>query len=74
MRQWKVVQTVRERFACRACEGITRPPAPFHTTPRGLSGPSFLAMVICEKFGTRQPLNRQRERYTRKGIEISLST
>src|SRR5215469_16229709 len=24
-RQWKVVQTVREKFACRACESITQP-------------------------------------------------
>ncbi len=73
-RQWKVVQTVRERFACRACEAVTQPPAPFHATPRGLFGPSFLAMVMFEKFGTHQPLNRQRDRYAREGVEISLST
>ena len=29
-RAWKVVQTVRERFACRACEAISQPPAPLH--------------------------------------------
>src|SRR5262245_44422707 len=34
-RQWKVFQTVRERFSCRECETITQPPAPFHVTPRG---------------------------------------
>jgi transposase len=73
-RQWKVVQTVRERFACRACEAVIQPPAPFHATPRGLFGPSFLAMVMFEKFGTHQPLNRQRDRYAREGVEISLST
>ena len=73
-RQWKVVQTVRERFACRACEAVTQPPAPFHATPRGLFGPSFLAMVMFEKFGTHQPLNRQRDRYAREGVDISLST
>jgi transposase len=73
-RQWKVIQTVRERFACRACEAVTQPPAPFHATPRGMFGPSFLAMVMFEKFGTHQPLNRQRDRYAREGVEISLST
>lgn len=73
-RRWKVVQTVRERFACRACEAVTQPPAPFHATPRGLFGPSLLAMVMFEKFGTHQPLNRQRDRYAREGVEISLST
>jgi zinc-finger binding domain of transposase IS66 len=26
-RQWKVIQTVREKFSCRSCEKITQPPA-----------------------------------------------
>lgn len=73
-RRWKVIQTVRERFACRACEAVTQPPAPFHATPRGLFGPSLLAMILFEKFGTHQPLNRQRDRYAREGVELSLST
>jgi transposase len=58
-RQWKVIQTVRERFSCRACETITQPPAPFHVTPRGFAGPNLLAMILFEKFGQHQPLNRQ---------------
>jgi len=73
-RQWKVVQTVREKFSCRDCEKITQPPAPFHVTPRGLFGPGFLAMLLFEKFGAHQPLNRQRDRYAREGVELSLST
>src|SRR5437870_4706152 len=28
-RQWKVIQHVREKLACRSCEAITQPPAPF---------------------------------------------
>ena len=35
-RQWKVIQTVREKFTCRDCEKITQPPAPFHDDPAGL--------------------------------------
>jgi transposase len=73
-RQWKVIQTVRERFSCRECETITQPPAPFHVTPRGFAGPNLLAMILFEKFGQHQPLNRQSERYAREGIELSLST
>jgi len=73
-RQWKVIQTVREKFSCRDCEKITQPPAPFHVTARGLFGPSFLAMVLFEKFGAHQPLNRQRDRYAREGVDLSLST
>ena len=73
-RQWKVIQTVREKFTCRACEKISQPPAPFHPIPRGWAGPSLLAMIIFEKYGQHQPLNRQAERYAREGVELSLST
>jgi transposase len=73
-RQWKVIQTVRERFSCRACETISQPPAPFHATPRGWVGPNLLATLLFEKFGQHQPLNRQCERFAKEGMEISLST
>jgi transposase len=73
-RQWKVIQTVREKFSCRDCETITQPPAPFHVTPRGFAGPQLLAMILFEKFGQHQPLNRQSERYRREGIDLSVST
>jgi transposase len=73
-RQWKVIQTVRERFSCRDCEAISQPPAPFHVIPRGWAGPSLLAMILFEKFGQHQPLNRQAERYAREGVPLSLST
>ncbi len=73
-RSWKVVQHVREKFSCRDCERISQPPAPFHVIPRGWAGPSLLAMILFEKFGQHQPLNRQAERYGREGIPLSLST
>jgi transposase len=73
-RQWKVIQTVREKFSCRECETISQPAAPFHVTPRGFAGPNLLAMILFEKFGQHQPLNRQSERYRREGIDLSVST
>ena len=73
-RQWKVVQYVREKFTCRECEKITQAPAPFHVLPRGFAGPSLLAMILFEKYGQHQPLNRQSDRYAREGIDLSLST
>ena len=73
-RSWKVVQTVREKFACRDCEKITQPPAPFHVVPRGWAGPSLLAMLLFEKYGQHQPLNRQAERFAREGVPLSTST
>lgn len=73
-RQWKVVQTIREKFSCRDCEKITQPPAPFHVVPRGWAGPSFLAMLLFEKYGQHQPLGRQAERFAREGVPLSTST
>jgi len=73
-RQWKVIETVREKFTCRDCEKISQAPAPFHVIARGWAGPSLLAMILFEKFGQHQPLNRQAERYALEGVPISLST
>jgi transposase len=73
-RQWKVIQHVREKFTCRDCESISQAPAPFHVIPRGWAGPSLLAMILFEKFGQHQPLNRLAERFAREGVPLSLST
>jgi transposase len=73
-RQWKVIQHVREKFTCRACEKISQAPAPFHVIARGHAGPSLLAMILYEKFALHQPLNRQSDAYAREGIDLPLST
>jgi transposase len=73
-RQWKVIQTVREKLVCRACETITQPPAPFHPIARGRAGPNLLAMILDATFGNHQPLNRQSETYAREGIDLDVST
>jgi len=65
-RQWKVIQTVREK--------ITQPPAPFHVIARARAGASLLAMILYAKFGEHQPLNRQSESYARQGIDLDTST
>ena len=61
-----MIQYVREKFTCRDCEKISQAPAPFHVIARGLVGPSLLAMILFEKFGQHQPLNRQAERYDKR--------
>ena len=66
-RQWKVIQTVREKFACRSCEAIAQPPAPFHPIMRGRAGPRLLANILEAKFGQHLPLNRLSETCAREG-------
>ena len=73
-RQWKVIQHVREKFSCRACEAITQPPAPSHPIARGRAGPKLLAHVLFAKYGLHLPLNRQSDVYEREGIDLDVST
>jgi len=73
-RQWKVVQTVREKFTCRTCTAISQAPAPFHVVNRGRVGPNLLAQIVEAKFGQHLPLNRQSDIYAREGIELDTST
>ena len=68
-RRWKIIERVREKFACRDCEAITEPPAPSHPIPRGFAGPSLLAMILVGKFGDHLPLNRQSAAFAREGVE-----
>ena len=69
-----MIETVREKFTCRDCEKISQAAAPFHVIAEGWAGPSLLAMILFEKYGQHPPLNRQSERYARKGVPLSLST
>jgi len=73
-RQWKVIQHVREKFSCRACEAITQPPAPSHPIARGRAGPGLLAQVLFFKYALHLPLNRQSATYAREGIDLDVST
>src|SRR4029077_11904166 len=72
-RQWKLIETVREKFSCRDCKKITQAPAPFHVIARGWARPSLLAMIMFEKFGQPQPVHRQAERCALEGVPIPLS-
>ena len=72
--RWKVIQHVREKFSCRACEAITQPPAPAHPIARGRAGPGLLAQVLFAKYGAHLPLHRQSAIYAREGIDLDVST
>jgi transposase len=73
-RQWKVIQHVREKFSCRACESISQPPAPFHPIARGRAGPKLLAQILFGKYGLHLPLERQSKAYGHEGIALEVST
>ena len=71
---YKVIQHVRPKFACGACEQVVQAPAPARPIDQGLPGPSLLAHVLVSKFADHLPLYRQSEMYAREGIDLSRST
>jgi transposase len=62
-RQWKVIETVREKFTCQDCEKISQAPAPFHVIPRGWAGANLLSMILFEKFGQHRVSRTHQQRW-----------
>lgn len=57
--------------------GLREDHAATRTVPRHparMGGPSFLAMLMFDKYGQHQPLHRQAERFACEGIPLSVST
>jgi transposase len=71
---YKVIQHVRPKFACGACEQVVQAPAPARPIDQGLPGPSLLAHVLVSKFADHLPLYRQSEIYAREGVDLCRST
>ena len=72
--QWKVVQHVLEKLACRTCDTIVEAPAPSHPIARGRAGPQLLAQILFAKYRAHLPLNRQSDIYADEGIDLDVST
>jgi transposase len=70
-----VLEHIRPKYACRACEGnvviAERLPEPIE---KGLPGPGLMAHVAVSKYADHQPLYRQEGIYKRFGVDLSRST
>ena len=67
---FKVIEHIRPKLSCRACETIVQAPMPSLPIERGLPGPGLLAHIAISKFCDHQPLHRQSEIYAREGVEL----
>lgn len=78
----KVLQHVRYKYACKACEQraaeggpqIETASKPLMAIEKGLAGPGLLAHVIVSKYGDHLPLHRLEKILKRHDIEIARST
>jgi transposase len=66
----------REKCACPRCpsEGVLVAPEPSFAIRYGLPGNGLLAQVLVDKFADRIPLNLQKARMKRVGVDIATST
>jgi transposase len=69
-----VIQHVRPKLACPACERIVQMAAPSRPIERGMAGAGLLAHVLVSKYADHLPLYRQGQIYAREGVELERST
>lgn len=67
---FKIIEHVRPKLSCRACERIFQAPMPALPIERGRPGPALLAHVLVSKFCDHLPLNRQSVIYARSGVDL----
>ncbi len=73
--QFRVIVTVRPRYACSRCDtGILQAPAPPRLIEGGLPTEALMAHVAVAKFCDHLPLYRQSQIYARAGLDIDRST
>ena len=73
--QFRVLVTVRPRYACTRCDaGILQAPAPPHLIEGGLPTEALMAHVAVAKYADHLPLYRQSQIYARTGIDLDRST
>tara|TARA_R110000765_G_scaffold423900_1_gene533519 strand:- start:69 stop:1565 length:1497 start_codon:yes stop_codon:yes gene_type:complete len=78
--QVKVIEHVRPKYACRACEKdgthntIKQAPVPPSVIPKGYATPSLLSQIVTSKYQFGLPLYRQEAMFKQYGIELSRKT
>ena len=69
-----MIQHVRPKLSCRACETIVQAPMPTLPIERGRPGPGLVSHVLVSKYTDHTPLHRQAVIYAREGVELDRAT
>ncbi len=64
----------REKLICRACEELTRAPQGDKVVQGGRLGSTLVAELLVDKYRDGLPLHRQKQRFERLGLSLSVST
>lgn len=70
-----VRRDMREKLACVDCDGeIGRAPVGDKVVAGGRLGPQLVSVLLVDKYSDGLPLHRQKERFARMGLSLSVST
>jgi transposase len=70
-----VRRDIREKLACEDCDGeLVRAPVGDKVVAGGRLGPQLVSVLLVDKYSDGLPLHRQKERFARMGLELSVST
>jgi len=70
-----VRQDAREKLACESCEGaLVRAPLGDKVVEGGRLGSALVAELLVDKYRDGLPLHRQKQRFARLGLPVSVST
>src|SRR5450755_2782248 len=73
--QFRVLVTIRPKYACRTCEdGVVQASAPARLIEGGLPTEATIAQVLVSKYADHLPLYRQAQIYARQGVNLDRST
>jgi transposase len=69
-----VLEHVRAKLVCRACETIVAADPPAKPLDKGLPGPGLIAHIITSKYSEHLPLHRLESVFARHGVDLSRQT
>jgi transposase len=80
--RFRVIRTIRPKYACKACEGsgdedkpaVRIAPMPPAVIDKGIATAGLLAFIITAKFCDHLPLYRQEKQFARIGVDLSRKT
>lgn len=73
--QVRVIENVRLKYACKACQsGVAIAPLPKQPIPKSMATAGLLAHVVVSKYADHLPLYRQEKILERMGIDIPRHT
>src|SRR4051812_45253622 len=73
--QFRVLVTIRPKYACRQCvDGVVQAPAPARLIEGGMPTEATIAQVLVSKYADHLPLYRQAQIYARQGVDLDRST